>query len=117
MPYMNEFDTLVWVNGNHLIPLGPMASSEIGVLFDSESGMLLKHGLVDNVQAYYEVTRQQFLKAGIDQLVAPLTIMIMPATNETIDLVNNTIDCTGSALTLADRLKALDITPPARIPD
>lgn len=117
MPYMNEFDTLVWANGNHLIPLGPMASSDIAVLFDNESGVLLKHGLTDKVRAEYDGMRQKYIAAGHDHMVAALTIVTMPATDETIALVNDTTACAGSVLQIVERLKALDITPPARIPD
>ena len=89
----------------------------LGVAYDGQDGVLHKHGTAERVARWADATRAKFLAAAADSsdggmflaMAGALVVVSVPATPETVAMLNGMIACSGQVAELQHRLAGLGV--------
>lgn len=121
-PYVIEFGDLWFVRtvsgpGGKPHEIGKVhicgPHDRIAVAFDTEDGILHKHGTEESVAAWLEKTRDKFKGAGFDSMAENLTMVAFNPVPEAIAELNACIGTTGRIRGIAERLTAIQEENPS----
>lgn len=86
-------------------------SELLAVAFDSDDGMLHKHGTAEMVTKWADNAREKLKSNGLDNWAQNLVVLSFPPMPEALEELNACIACTGRILGFQNRLESL-IAPP-----